>query len=412
MSPFAVTASAVLMRSLSIIFGLVVARLSGIDAYSDYVLALSLFNMVASVFQLGLVPQIIRSDGTSEWGDFLRSVAPFTIVVYAPVACIVMLVEPVLRANLGVSIFAASSAFGLLAGTTAGALQCRSRRFVEFFGYSCTFFALCVAPVFLGMFLESTFDALLVISGAWMALVGLAWLVAVMKQEHAHENAMARDWTTWRDYFRDAASSAAFGLVVAFGFYAVNRSAVLIDDGNSRATIALGVQVLSVVIFIPGALSSYLVPTLRFEAASTAVRRLVLKSAVAYLAIGSMVAAALWVLRPSLEVLYGLRIAGADLVAFAVLLAASVVAASNAIFNQLFVAWRRFGHQLLLALLWLVTLIVGLLVADGEPVAIGSGLLVAYIALACASLALVWRGRMPGLTPLQVTNRTQERRTE
>jgi hypothetical protein len=111
-------------------------------------------------------------------------------------------------------------------------------------------------------------------------------------------------------------------------------------------------------------------------------------------------------------VLYGLRIVGADLMTFAVLLAASVVAAGNAIFNQLFVTWRQFGHQLLLALLWLVTLIVGLLVADAEPLAISGGLLVAYITLACASLAVVWRGRMLDLTPHQVSNRTHERRTE
>ena len=105
MSAIYVVVSALLLRILPLVFGIAVARTLGAAEYADFVLTLALLSLIASIFQLSVVPQLIRSENSTSWGDFVSASAFLSVMCFLPIACAIVAMQGTLLAGVWLTTF-------------------------------------------------------------------------------------------------------------------------------------------------------------------------------------------------------------------------------------------------------------------------------------------------------------------
>jgi hypothetical protein len=251
-----------------------------------------------------------------------------------------------------------------------------------------TFFIVAAVPLVAAITLVGSVHDYVGVYGVWIAAAGCSWLIVVFRPKRLKYLSMSLRNAPWKSFIRDALLSASFGVLMMLGFYLTNLGATQIANTANRAVVAVGLQLFAIVVFVPGALSSYIVPKLR-SADVAGARSLVLRSATIYLVFGSVAVLVVLLLRPILEGLYGIEIVGDTMIALILILVAA--------------ATRQFGLQLCFAGLWLLVLAIGLWMANGDVIGAGLAFCGAFVLLFMVSLTQFRLGQRVGIRPADPT---------
>lgn len=392
MKALLVVLSAVALRSIPLIAGLIVARSNGAARYADFVLAMSLLNLVGSIFQLGVVPQVLSSRADSSRGTFGARAAVVAVWLFAIVAA-VLLVSGLFRfGDAAIYAFAAGASLGLLAASLASAMLCRAQQFRTLVWQSGGF----LGTSLVGMLAVVTPGVSSVVSlwmaGALIAGAGLVWMhVTARGQTGAWRFPRGGDGE-WRAFLRNAAFSAAFGTMMMLGYYLGNVRAVSIEDPQLRGSVALGLQMLALVVFVPGALSSYFVPRFQRLEGRDSSRQFVANAARVYLLLGVGTATACLLMMPVIAMAWDLEVRRESMLIFATLMFAAVLASTNAVFNQLFVSLRAFGAQAIFGCVWVLVVAGVLHWAPPSGTNVGLALVSGYAVLLASLMLYARRG--------------------
>lgn len=389
--------SAVMLRALPILAGLSVARAHGEGAYADFVLLVSFLNLAAAVIQLGIVPQILSNSLESQDGVLAVRLGVIGASAFAVCAYPLSTMVPHVMREPGVQSFAAGCVGGLVCASVSAAVLSRRYEYSKLLNQAGVFLLVtgtATIAVLLGNRLEVS---LLFFAGSMIVLSGACWMYVTSSCVLGRWQRPFADRGTWKSVVARGVFSSLFGLATLLGFYVVNARTGSLDSGAGRGSIAIGLQLLAIVIFVPGALSPYLIPKLQAESSDAGVRRLIFKAMATYASLAVLVAGSCIVLLPAISLVWGFEMPKDGQLAFGLLMLAAVLAASNAALNQYFVSVRSFGLQAALACVWLTVVMSIMLPTDVTITMPGFALIVAYVViLLLGSVILVRRGLRAG----------------
>jgi hypothetical protein len=196
---------------------------------------------------------------------------------------------------------------------------------------------------------------------------------------------------------RSALLSGLFGVLVLAGIYYSNLSAARISTGFERAAFSVGMQAFAAIIFIPGALSAYVLP--QWRETNTDIVKVVTACGWRYSAIGAILAIVTLLASPFIFALIGIPLSESTLIPFGVLLVTAIAASFNAALTQGLVSQGRFLPLAAMAGMWLLLLYILLLALPKVVTAIGIALLLAYILKIAGSRWILRRTRQGNARP-------------
>jgi hypothetical protein len=168
------------------------------------------------------------------------------------------------------------------------------------------------------------------------------------------------------------------------GLFITAAYARSLGDLQGFVAFSAGLQVFSIVIFIPGALSSYFVP--RLSKASDAAFFATIRSALkTYLILGCISCLGALVIGPVLLAHLGLSLDLRTFLIYGIVQLAAALAALNAAFNQLLVSAGRFSMLTALSALWLLVLLLVQYVLEADAISVSLSLFIAYSVLLLSS---------------------------
>ena len=368
-----VLAAALLTRAMPLAIGVLVATFFGPSDYADTVLMITAANLCGSLPMLAVTPLILRSpdDALATWLARRGVALGLPLILVAA-----LLVSPVLN----------------LVGN-----------WVFLFCYSAAVFVFGVAQTLHNQRLDNLralFHATAVTAAALFAAVatylagGAVWLVvnalaATMLAASLLSFALIRVAAKPqpKPHFASGALNALwsglFSLLVIAGLFISASRARHAGDPDGYVAFSLGLQVFSIVVFIPGAMSGYFIPKLVRAGAETGTR--IGPAVRAYLLLAVPAFCAAVALSP-LFFRYLEQPPQPRLIAiFALIQFAAVLAAVNAAYNQVLVASGRFATLAMLSAGWLLTLVGVLWLRGDQTIWIAAAIALAYAALVFAS---------------------------
>ena len=374
---FVVLSAALLARAMPLAIGFIVATLFGSKDYADTVLLITAANLCGVLPMLAVTPLVLRSqdDGMAVWLA-LRGILAGLPLILAGSLLVSRYLESI---GNGFFLFAYSSAVFVLG--VAQSLHNQRMENTKALLHACAVVSVALVTgvvAYLAVGSKTVFlDALAA------AMLAAALLSFASIRHRARTHAEAPDPHPAAGLL-DALWSGLFSLFVIAGLFLAGLKAKHAGDPAEYVAFSLGLQVFSVVVFIPGALSSYFIPrmvraeigTLRDDVTAT-VRAYAMIGVLAFA--GAMIISPLcfrYLQQPGEPRLFGI---------FALVQFAALLAAVNAAYNQVLVGLARFSMLALLSLLWLLVLLAGLLLGDDRGIWIAAALAAAYGVLVLAS---------------------------
>ena len=375
---FVVLSAALLARAMPLAIGFIVATLFGSKDYADTVLLITAANLCGVLPMLAVTPLVLRSkdDGMAVWLASRGILAGLPLIL-AGSLLVSRYLEPI---GNGFFLFAYSSAVFVLG--VAQSLHNQRMENAKALLHACAVVAVALVGGVVAYIAAGSRAVFLdALAAAMLAAALLSF--ASIRRRHARAHAAMPDAHPMAGLL-DALWSGLFSLFVIGGLFLAGLKAKHAGDPAGYVAFSLGLQVFSVVVFIPGALSSYFIPrmvrseigTLRDDVAAT-VRAYAMIGALAFA--GAMIISPLcfrYLQQPGEPRLFGI---------FALVQFAALLAAVNAAYNQVLVGLARFPMLALLSLLWLLVLLAGLSLGDDRGVWIAAALVAAYAVLVLAS---------------------------
>lgn len=370
----AVLSAALLARMMPLTIGLLVATLFTPADYADTVVLLIAANLCGSMPMLAVTPLVIRSEssGMAIWLASRGLVVGIPIIALSAWAAAQYLSEP------GSGAFVSAYASAVFVLGVAQSLQNQQMENNRALLHAGAVTALALLGGLVGYLGEGTVSGFVHSLAGTMLVASLVSFASILlRHDRLGQCLLKPHLATGAS---DAIWSGLFSLFVVGGLFIAGARVKHAGDESAYVAFTLGLQVFSVVVFIPGALSSYFVPRLVRSSAAEAQDALV-AAVRAYALIGATALLVAMLAAPMLFHHLLQPAAPHQWAIFALIQIAALLAAINAAFTQALVSMGRFGVLALLSLAWLAVLLGCLVVAERHVVWIAAALAIAYAAL-------------------------------
>lgn len=372
-----VLGSALVQRAMPLTIGFVVASLFGASDYADTVLLINAANLCGSLPTLAVTPQILRTldERMAIWlasRGFLAG-TPFIFAATLSVSGYM--------GSIGDAFFLFTYSSGVFVFGIAQAILNQQMRHFDALVHAGAISILSLVSGLCVYGFDASSSAFRVLLGVTMLLLSLASFFLARRQNLKAGNAFPG--TQLAADFSNAIWSGVFSALVLGGLFVSNYRVKMSGSHSDYVAFSLGLQMFAVVVFVPGAMSSYFVPKL-VRANSASARQSMNAAVQSYLVVGLLaffgaVALSPWLLRyldqqPSTR----------QFEIFVLIQAAAMLAAVNAAYNQVLVVLGRFAFMAGLSLVWLTTMLCVQLFQDGGTW-IALSLVVAYGTLVVTS---------------------------
>lgn len=390
---FIVLSAALLTRAMPLAIGFLVATLFTSGDYADTVLLITAANLCGSLPLLAVTPQVIRSE-SREMAVWLASrgiLAGTPVILAAAWMAAHYLGEPSSR------IFLAAYASAVFVLGITQSLQNQRMESRSALLHASAISAIALMGGLFGYLAGAAVAQFLNALAVTMLVAGLLSFDSIRRRSSRLGGGFSRPHIA--SGALDALLSGLFGILLLAGLFAAGLRAKQAGDPAAYVAFTLGLQAFSVVVFVPGSLSSYFVPRLIQSGVAAAPSALALAVRI-YTFIAILMFLLALLLAPLL--FYYLNQAGEarQWVVFTLIQLAAVLAATNAAYNQLLVGLGRFFALAILSLTWLVVL-ASLLAVAGSRVEWVAGALVAAYAVLVLISGCVCRHELATMNRLQ-----------
>lgn len=375
-----VVSAALFARMMPLAVGLMMAGLFDSKTYTEAVLLITAANLCGCLPMLAVTPQVLRASdaGMAVWLASRGLIVGLPLILFGT-----LLVSKLLpTAHSTFFLFAYAAAMFVL-GVTQSVLNqgMQDTRALIHAG------AVTISALLAGMAGFAAGGKPVVVLNVLSATMLLAALFSFARIRIRHERAAVE---FHKPHFGsdalEALWSGLFSFFVIAGLFLSASMAGKSTDHPDFVAFSLGLQMFSVVVFIPGALGSYFIPRLvRSGAADAAASSGVVVRSYAWLAMLSLVAA--MALSPLCFRYLQVAAQAEQYMIVALIQLAAALAAINAAYNQVLVGQGRFAMLASFSLLWLLVVSAVQFVAGGRVIWIAGSLIIAYGALVVASAA-------------------------
>ena len=387
---FAVLAAALMARMMPLAIGLLVATLFTSADYADTVVLLTAANLCGALPMLAVTPQVIRSEssGMAMWLASRGLVVGIPIIALSAWATVQYLREP------GSGFFVSAYASALFVLGVAQSLHNQRMENSRALLHAGAVTTLAVFGGLLGYLGDGTVSGFVHSLAGTMLVAALISYSSIWLRRDRLASSLSKPHLATG--VGDAIWSGFFGLLVVAGLFIAGARVKHAGDEAAYVAFTLGLQVFSVVIFIPGALSAYLVPRLVRSGAAGA-RDALTATVRTYALIGVVALLSAMLVAPVLFQYLQQPAEPRQWWIFALIQVAAVLAAINAAFTQTLVSMGRFRALAMLSLAWLVVLLGFLVVARLDGVWIAAALAIDYAVLVSASGTVCRRALSAGI---------------
>ncbi len=375
---FVVLSAALLARAMPLAIGFIVATLFGSKDYADTVLLITAANLCGVLPMLAVTPLVLRSkdDGMAVWLASRGILAGLPLIL-AGSLLVSRYLEPI---GNGFFLFAYSSAVFVLG--VAQSLHNQRMENAKALLHACAVVAVALVGGVVAYIAAGSRAVFLdALAAAMLAAALLSFASIRRRYACTHVSVPRRDFMTGS---LDALWSGLFSFLLIAGLFIAGLKAKHAGDPPAFVVFSLGLQVFSVVVFIPGALSSYFIPRL-VRSEPGALRSGVNSTVRAYTTIAMLLFVVVIVISPIcfwyLQQPLGSRLFSI----FALIQLAALLAAINAAYNQVLVGLGRFFTLAILSLVWLLVFLGAQSLGGGGVVWIASALVIAYGVLVLTS---------------------------
>ncbi len=357
---------------MPIAIGFLVATFFGARSYANAVLLITAANLSGSLPTLAITPSVIRCEDNREAAWLATRGVIIGLLLILAITTIVV-------HSIGMPeswIFLSSYTSAVFVNGVSQAVQNQQVR---------NFSALCHAGIISA---ASVLAALCSLSflrdlNVFLDTLGITMLlvtIASFLDARLHHGVAAGETTikpVGAGQVWNALYSGLFGLMLLAGLFFSNLRAKNSGDIEGVVAFALGLQVFSVVVFVPGALSSYFIPAL-VRAGRGSAEGMLAAAQRTYLALGLPMCVIALLASPLLFRYLHIALSLHNLLTYGLIQAAAALAALNAAYNQLWVSMGRFALMAGLSALWLLSLFGCQAIFGRDTVLISLSLLIAY----------------------------------
>lgn len=375
---FVVLSAALLARVMPLAIGFVVATLFGSKDYADTVLLITAANLCGVLPMLAVTPQVLRSQDSS----LALWLASRGIIVGIPLILGGTLLASRHLESIGNGFFLFAYSAAVFVFGLAQALHNQRMENAEALLHAVAVAMVSLASGVMAYLVVGSKTAFLdALAAAMLAAALLSFASIRYRHVRMHVVRPVRDFTAGS---LDALWSGLFSFLLIAGLFVAGLNAKQADDPPAFVAFSLGLQVFSVVVFIPGALSSYFIPRLVRSEPGT-LRRGVNSTMRAYVVVATLMFGLAMAISPLCFQYLQLPLEPRLFSIFALIQLAAVLAAVNAAYNQVLVGLGRFFALAMLSLAWFLVLLGAQSFGYGGGVWIASTLVIAYGVLVFAS---------------------------
>lgn len=374
-----VLSNSIVSRSIPIVLGIIALKYYGAAQYASYVFALSFANVIIAVSLLSICPLILGTNSLRGYAEPLARIG-FVLSLIIGTCTFAILPKQVLPEGLKLFAwiyFVASLAFGI----TQALLNSR-RNHLKALIYSIIVSVMSVAlPVsYLGSRSETIsgtgFEVIIIPYGVLSILLLFLTLRGFTLEINSYlfDLGQIGKQVGWHSVL-----SGLFGGLFMLGFFLVNNNAMESSNESYKVCLALALQLFTVTVFIPGAMSSYFVPSLSHLTDHKDKYRESVPMIKMYILIGLVFCLLVAAMLPLFFKFYQIPNNALNYSIVLLIQISAVVAAANAALTQFSVSISSYSVLLLSSIVWFSVLILCLYMLPSASFQSASSLLIAYL---------------------------------
>jgi hypothetical protein len=377
---FFVVGSAMLSRALPLALGFLIASKFEAAVYADAVLWLTAANLAGALPTLAITPHVLRSQSA---GEALHLASRGVLVGIPLIVISTSAIAPLLGNGRSIFFLVTYTSGVFMIGVSQAILN-QARRNKAAFRHAAAVSTVTLLTATVATVNSASAERVLVHVGVALG-VGSALSLYFASRKVVADGNVGQQHVLGRQQLWDAIYSGFFNLLLIAGLFVCGLAARSSGDAQGFASFSLGMQMFSVIVFVPGALSSYFVPRLTRNGSVSENFRGIF---VAYAKLGAFAFVVALVLLPILFAHVGIDRTERNVITYALIQVSALVAATNAAFNQSFVSEGRFRKLAALSVLWFIALVGSLALMPRTSTMVAFSVLVAYVIVLVAAAVI------------------------
>ena len=375
-----VVSAALLSRLMPIAIGFLVATIFGARSYADAVLLITAANLSGSLPTLAVTPLVIRcSDNNEAITLATRGVIVGAAVILVATACISQYLK-----IPGAWVFLLTYTCAVFVLGVSLAVHNQQMRNLAALWHAGLVSVLSLGAAMCSLLFSFKSHTFLATLGISMLVISMVSFLTLHLHRRATETKPLVN-SLGSAKLSDALLSGMFSLLVIAGLFLSNLRARNTGDPEGIIAFAVGLQVFSVVVFVPSALSSHFIPAL-VRAGEASTKGMLVAAQRTYLMLGVPMCLVALAASPLLFRYLHVSFAGPNFLTFGLIQVAALLAAINAAYNQVWASLGRFSLMAGLNAIWLLSVLASQAILGGGTVMVSLSLVVGYAVLMVAAV--------------------------